>query len=190
MADPMAVVTITLPIEGEVMAVSITMTIREEEGLTVVVAEVPVVGVVTTLGVVVEAEEVGEITTSTGHWMTTAIPMRLTMTIKAATAVEVQQEGATRWIIDLRVVFGFSKAETPKSVAPPTDGQHCCIFFRFFSVLGFGLHRDLAHGAFDVLSAVHDHNTALSYLILNNSLIHWPCMHNLRMKFSVIIILS
>lgn len=89
----------TLLSVAEVMDVTNMMIVREEEGLIVVVAEVPDVGAVTTPEAV--AEVVVEVnTTSTGLWMTIAMDMMVHMMARVDKMVAEVEEGVTPWTID------------------------------------------------------------------------------------------
>jgi hypothetical protein len=126
----MTVATTTLPIGEEVRAASSRMMItNEEEELTVPVAEVLAVDGATTLAVVAEEAEAEVTTTSTSHWMITAIHM---MGHTTATVVEVRQEGATRWNIDLQAAFNVPNPQIPPKGCSTDWWAMLLYFFEFF----------------------------------------------------------
>jgi hypothetical protein len=128
----------TTPLSAaEVMDVSNTMMVREEEALIVVVAEVFYAGVVTTPVAVVEV--VVEVnTTSTGRWMTMSMDTMGRMTGRMDTVVEVQEEEVTPWTIDFNVY-----SESPKSQLETVirwwPALSVCL--RVFIMSGFSMHQ-------------------------------------------------
>lgn len=143
---------VAIIIKLTVEEVTTTMRMHEEEAVSVVVAEeVLAVAEETTPGPVAEVVAV-VITTSTGHWMTTERLTTGQMITEAATAVDLPQEEATPWTIDMQVVFSNIEAANLQKLLPePVDS---IVFFSNSPTLRFDLHEGLAHGAFSSIFCV------------------------------------
>lgn len=133
---PLMAAATTLPSAAEVMDVTNTMIVREEEELIVDVAEVSDAGAVTTTEVA--AEVVVEVnTTSTGRWMTIAMDMMAHMMARVDKMVVEVEEGVTPWTIDIQPVFGHPKAGVSKCLSTGWSAV-LSVTLRFFIMSKFG----------------------------------------------------